>query len=465
MIRLALAELRADRHLWIGPLMVAAMAAALIAVSAAHWSASASPQVAAAAARAGMTVAEVRGAAYVLYVCTGLAAVVVLSTVSSATIDALRVRIARWRLSGAQPLQVGLVILTHMLALGVAGTTVGCVAAALAADPVVDLLVHASTGESDVVDATPDLAVVAITLVLTAGVCVVGALGPARRAARVPAVQAIRAPASSPRGMSVPRWILTGLALLGVAVIIAACVAIAFALRDSPELVNAGATMAINLGVAITVTIALAAPAGLSVMIRFWSAVVPARLSPAWFLARHSAAHRITHSTAAVVPLMIGASLYGILFSVVDTFRVALGAAGSAAEVNTLDTYLVLTPPALLTAVSSVAVLLLNAPARRREFAVLRATGATLWTMLVMAASEAVLYALTAIVLALVSAVGAAVAIAGCIAVAGLPFAPALDLRQALALCGATLVAMTIAMTVPAVRAIRSDARETLAPE
>ncbi|MFI5911086.1 FtsX-like permease family protein [Dactylosporangium sp. NPDC051541] len=465
MIRLAVAELRADWRLWIGPLMVTTIAAALIAVAAGHWWAVDTPAVAAAAARAGTTVAEVRAAAYILYVCTALAAVVVLGTVSSATIDAMRVRIARWRLTGAQPLQVGLVILLHVAAIGVAGTAAGFGIALAATEPVVNLLVATVTGAGTHVDATPGPPVLAFTLALTVAVCVAGAVGPARRAARVPAVEAVRAPAPTRHGMSAGRWVLTGLGVLAIGGMVAASIGVNGAMRGDPELINAGASIAVNLGVAVAVTIALAAPAGLALMIRLWSALVPPRVSTAWFLARHSAAHRITHSTAAVVPLMIGASLYGIMFGIAGTFQASITASGSPGEINTFDTYLMLTPLALLTAVGSVAVVLLNAPARRREFAVLRAAGATPRNMLLMAGYEAVLYALTALILATFSAVAAVLAIAGSLRAAGMPFTPTVDARQALVLCGATLVAMTIAITIPAIAAVRGGAREALAPQ
>lgn len=459
MIRLALAELRADWRLWAGPLVVVTVTAALVGLAAAHWWSAGSAEVAAAAARVGTTVGYVRSGSAMLYVCTALAAVTVLGTVCLATVEALRTRIARWRLAGALPGQVRWVILVHMLVLAVVGTVIGTVVAMTLIEPVSRVLDRLGGEQAVAVDLRMSVASVATTLAATVGVCVLGARRPAWRSARVPAVEAIRAPAAPHRAMTTRRWVVTAVLTPAIAGQLAGHVFL-----EGPELVDLALQNGLFLGLEVMLLIVVVAPAGLSAMMRLWSAVLPVRLSSAWYLARDSAAYQITRSSATVIPLMVGASLYGIFFGVLGTWQRAITASGSGEQLNTVDTYVLLTPIAVLSAVGSVVIVSLSARARQREFALLRTAGATSRTILLMTVYEAVLYTVTAIVLSLAGVAVSVFAVSVTLAGQGLPVTPVFDLRQALALGAVALAGLMAAITLPAVAALRGDARHLLAP-
>jgi putative ABC transport system permease protein len=77
---------------------------------------------------------------------------------------------------------------------------------------------------------------------------------------------------------------------------------------------------------------------------------------------------------------------------------------------------------------------------------------------------EAVLYTTTAIVLSLAGITATVLATATTLTATGLPFTPTIDLRQALALCAVAFAGLMAAITVPAMTALRGDARQLLAP-
>ncbi|MGV9387229.1 FtsX-like permease family protein [Nonomuraea sp. NPDC003707] len=459
MTRLALAELRADWRLWAGPLAVVTVTAALVGLAAMHWWSAGSPEVAAAAARAGTTVDDVRAASTTLYVCTAIAAVTVLGTVCLATVDALRTRIARWRLAGALPGQIRWAVLIQMAVLAVAGTALGSVVAAVCAEPASRVLERMGGEQAVAVDLRMTANSVATTLVATLGICVLGARRPAWRSARVPAVEAVRDAGTTRHAMTTRRWFFAAVMTLAIGAQI-----VMHASLKGPDQLSAGMNNSLFLGIDVTILIVILAPAGLSAVLRLWSAVLPARLSSAWFLARHSAAHQITRSSATVVPLMVGASLYGVFFGLAGTWQESLRAGGSALRLNTVDTYVVLTPVAALGAVGSIAIVCLTARGRQREFALLRAAGATSRTIVTMTVYEAVLYTTTAIVLSLAGVAATVLATAVTLSATGLPFTPTIDLRQALALCAVALAGLMAAIMVPGIAALRGDTRELLAP-
>ena len=465
MIRLAITELRADWRLWIGPLLVIVTAAAIANLAITYWWSVGTSMAAPTLGQLGIGTDELRAGAYVLYVSAGLPTVIVLGSVAATTVDAQRVRIARWRLSGALPSQVRGIILLQLLALSLAGAVLGVAVSLPFAQPVVDVMMRMGTRTVTTIAAQPSWEATGATIVLTVVLCMIGALRPAFRAARVPAVEAVRAETTPRGGMSIGRWILAGLLVLFGLQQILVTVAATLTFRGDAGLTNLGMTNAIMIGILLVVTVAVFAPLILSLVLHGWSAVIPARLSVAWFLARYSAASRLKSSTAAVTPLMIGVSLYGIFFGILATWQASLAASGSPDQLNLLDTYVMLTPAAIIAAVGSIATVFMTSRSREQEFAVLRSAGARTRTVLGMTVAEAALYTVTAMLLALVSIAAAVLTIAGTLAVAGMPFTPRIDLSQALILCVVAFAGMVVAVAVPAMLSTRKSTRDNLAPQ
>ena len=465
MIRLAISELRADWRLWVGPLLVILTASAISHLAITYWWSVGTPAAAPTLGELGVGVDELRAGAYVLYISAGLPTIIVLGSVAATTVDAQRVRIARWRLSGALPSQVRGVILLQLFALSLAAAILGVLVSLPFTQPVVDVMMRMGTRTNTTILAQPSWQAIGVTIALTIVLCMIGALRPAFRASRIPAVEAVRAETVAREGMTIGRWILAGLLVLfGLQQIFVSVVA-TFYLRDDAGLTNLGLTNAMMIGVLLVITMAVFAPLILSLVLRVWSAVVPPRLSVSWFLARYSTASRLKSSTAAITPLMVGVSLYGILFGILATWQASLAAAGSSDQLNFLDTYVMLTPAAIIAAVGSIATVFMTSRSREHEFAVLRSAGAQTRTVLGMTVAEAALYTVTAVILALVSITAAVLTIAGTLAVAGMPFTPRVDLSQALTLCALAFVGMVLAVAVPAALSTRKSTRDNLAPQ
>lgn len=162
---------------------------------------------------------------------------------------------------------------------------------------------------------------------------------------------------------------------------------------------------------------------------------------------------------------MVGASLYGIIFGMIATWQATLAASGTATQLNSIDTYVMLTPVALIAATGSISTVFMTSRSREHEFAVLRTAGATRRTILGMTIAEATIYTFTAILLAVVSIAGAILTVSAILAGSGMHFAPAVDGRQVLVLAGVAFLGMVLAVAVPAMLSARAPIRQTLAPQ
>ena len=226
---------------------------------------------------------------------------------------------------------------------------------------------------------------------------------------------------------------------------------------------SAAATLALTLGVMMIATIGAVAPVLVPALIRLWTAIVPPRFAPSWFIARHSAIEHPRQASTAVMPISIGIALYGILFGIIATWQNALHAAGFAGELNTIDTYVMLTPAAVIAVTGSVASILLTTRARTRQYALIRTAGAPPRTIVSIALAEAVSYSITAIGLGLAVAYASVLTAAGLLTATGLPATPLIDFRQMLLLAGIGIIAVLTSLLVPALAAIRGNPRDTVA--
>lgn len=462
MIRLAFAELRTDIRLWIGPLLVASVASAFVYLAAVYWWTLGTPSGSALIESFGSTVDEARAGSYVVYVSTAIPAIAVLGSTSAATIAAFSTRIARWRLAGATPRQVRTVVTVQVLAVNTIGTIAGIAIATPLRQPAIDLLVRMVTrGDYTIpVDSTPTAALVA--LAGSTIVCYLASFTPARRAARIPAVHAVRDTAEATRTMPVSRWIIAGLLIFALVQQVIVTVFATQTLGGEPGVESAAPTLALALGIIMIATIGALAPILVPALIRLWTAIVPSQMTPAWFIARHSAIEHPRQASTAVMPISIGIALYGILFGIIATWQNALRAAGLGGELNTIDTYVMLTPAAVIAVTGSVASILLTTRSRTRQYALIRTAGATPQTIIGIALAEAISYSITAIGLGFIVAYASILTTASLLTATGLPATPLIDFRQMLLLAGIGVAAILIALLVPAFAAIRGNPRDTV---
>lgn len=463
MIRLALAELRIDVRLWIGPLLVASLASAFVYLAAVYWWTLGTPSGAALIESFGSTVDEARAGSYVVYVSTAIPAIAVLGSTSAATIAAFATRIARWRLAGATPRQVRAVVTVQVLIVNTIGTLLGIAITLPLRQAAVDLLVRMVTRDDYTIPADGTLAPALVALAGSTLVCYLASFAPARRAARIPAVHAVRDSVEASKTMPVSRWIVAGILVF---VLIQQVIVTVFAMQTlgaDSGVESAAATLALTLGVMMIATIGALAPVLVPALIRLWTAIVPPRFAPSWFIARHSAIEHPRQASTAVMPISIGIALYGILFGIIATWQNALHAAGLAGELNTIDTYVMLTPAAVIALTGSVASILLTTRARTRQYALIRTAGAQPRTIVGIALAEAVSYSITAIGLGLVVAYASVLTAAALLTATGLPATPLIGFRQMLILAGVGVIAVLISLLVPALGAIRGNPRDTVA--
>jgi putative ABC transport system permease protein len=222
------------------------------------------------------------------------------------------------------------------------------------------------------------------------------------RALKTPPLRILREPEETSLRMSWGRWI-------AVAVLAAATIT---SIVTIPAMERDNQSGWIFVPLLLTSLLALIGPVMLPVIVKAWTLLVPENKLPAWHLARRAALHRLTSSTASITPIMtvtgLTAGLYtaiSVLTSVYnDTIEEAfpLGVA-----------ILFLGGPALITGVGSSVAVLIAGRVRTRQVALLTTVGATRWMTLRTAFAEAMIYSITAGIVALLIAVatGAIVAI------------------------------------------------------
>ena len=462
MIRLAFAELRQDMRLWAGPLLVAVVITTFVYLAAVYWWTLGTLSGAALIESFGSTVDEARAGSYVVYLSTAVPAIAVLGSTSAATVTALSTRVARWRLAGAMPKQVRAVITVQVLMVNTLGALIGIAVATPARQPAVDLLVRMVTrGDYTIpVDNTPGAMILA--LLGSTLVCYLASFSPARRASRIPAVQAVRDAAESTRAMPISRWIIAGLLTFLLIQQVLVTVFATQTLGTDPGMESASATLSLTLGIMLIAVIGALAPVIVPALIRIWTALVPAHIAPAWFLARHFATEDPRQASTAVMPISIGIGLYGILFGIIATWQNALTNAGLSDTLNTIDTYVMLTPAAAIAVTGSIASILLTTRKRTREYALVRTAGAAPRTLVNIALAETISYSITAIGIALAVSYGTVTAAASLLTATGLPTPPIIDLRQMLVLAGIGIIALVIVLLVPAFTAAKGNPRETV---
>lgn len=152
---------------------------------------------------------------------------------------------------------------------------------------------------------------------------------------------------------------------------------------------------------ALVITFSLLAPYYLSSLIRVWTAIPGSTRWIPWRIARHMAITRVTQSTATVIPLAIGIGLFA-------SFNIVTAAAMNAqgAPVNMFDGILMLTPIGVIGAVGSAAVVFMASRRRTQDLTSLRVAGASPTTSVMVFVSEAVIYVVTALLIALAPSFG-----------------------------------------------------------
>src|SRR5699024_6254200 len=266
MIGAALRGLVATRASWWAPALVAALVSTMIGicfVQAVGTDAS-SPAIQEVLRREGLS------SDYVSSVGAGIAmmilpvAVIVLATVSSAAVGTLTLDLARWRLAGASGPLLAVLVMGQLCVVALAGGAAGTVATVLVGGRLATLLNQALLPELAGLAVTPTPSALWGALVIPPATALVAGVLPAIRAARVPALRAVRRDEEAVGRVGLRRLVaaVTGsIALLAVVPV-----------YRRPPGVEEGAALTAGLGLAVLVLIVAAmgarvlVPAGVSMI-------------------------------------------------------------------------------------------------------------------------------------------------------------------------------------------------------
>ncbi len=375
---------------------------------------------------------------------------IVIGTSTSLVIDSRRGSLARLALSGATPGQVVSTVMSQLVVVSVVCSLVGDVAAYAALEPVLRFLTFERGDQTIPVPpaiyaAWPSVA----ANLLAVGIALLGGWKQARRASRIPPVEALRqaSGAGSDDTMTARRWLGAALCLM---VIVGAYAAIpALTAHRTKETVSNLIQISLALLIVTAALLSLLAPLLVGPLTAAWTRLVPS-FDPSWDLVRSTAVVKAARLTKSVVPVMVAIGLLFGAQAIVDTLQSSLLAAGydiqlSSAGPATMVTMLGL--PLLIALAGGVGSLIMMSKQRDAELALSGVIGTTPAQRVAMPIMEGTIIAVTGTILALVMS---AVAI-GFMAV-GFPaaqFSFALSPSWSmLAVAFAAALAVTVAATV-----------------
>ncbi|AIY00057.1 hypothetical protein ART_0458 [Arthrobacter sp. PAMC 25486] len=431
MTRLLLAELGVQWRTWIGVFLLAATSGFVLAI--------------------GVSVAEtgvvlggeflsgLAGMAGMILMFSAVSAMGVLSSVAALTVSLQQRSYALWQLLGARPSAVASVVMAQLLPVSVLGSLLGVAGAR----PVAGSLFFWGFPADSTLYGIPTsfgLPTVAGTLLAVCALVLWGGWRAARRAAATPPLEVLREAEPRRKKMGWPRWVLAAGAAAGVYGICAELFVPDLTPSITPLIAPVMAAVVLFLG-----------PFLYPLVLAAWTALLPGRASSAWFLARHQARHRLSYGTAAITPLFVGISLTGGLFTAVATQF------GTAEQVETEQVVILLGGPILLAAVASAIVVFMSNRRRGRELGLLQASGATHGTIIRTSVFEALIYVVTACLLALAVIVSSGVVIAAGLAVSTPGSVPHFAFGAGLVVAGLGGSLVLVATVLPTVAGLRRD--------
>jgi putative ABC transport system permease protein len=456
MIRLLLSDIRTDARSFIGPFVSTVVCSFWVALAAFFWFSTRTPAaiLALASAPEGTSNTLTQLTVFLLLMGIALPSAIVLSSVGATKVAQSHTRYARWRLAGATPGQVFGGVLAQFAILSLAAAVVGI----LTALPLIQVGANYLMSVTDigiVLPTQPTWSAVVATCAFVVGLSGLGAGLPSLRAARVTAIEALQETAERTETRLRPR------SVVGAGVVLTA--GILCAVGAVNEKYNGAASSLVMLfGCAVLVAIAILASAAFPWFVRTWTGLIPARLSTAWYLARHGALARLTATTSTITPFMIGAGLLSIYYSAATTWAATSDQEQNVALVQGLVLFI---PAAVIAITGSVATVFMVGQTRDRDTALLRATGAPPQSLALMPVLEALIYAATAFFLSAAVALAAVLVYSAFLARQGYAWSPQLDLRAGAVVSVLGFIGLLLAIGIPTQIANTKSIRETLAAD
>lgn len=445
---LVLRDLLAGSRIWLGAFAIAAVSAAAGDVAATLIATGASlPTLEA------LGLFAVSGASLVF---SAIATLVILSAATTLTVALQRRSYALWQIVGVAPRTVTRIVLAQLAIVALLGSLVGALLGAAVAPAFVEFGLSNSSGLTEVTPVLTPAALLWVPVGVTLVVLLSG-IRSARAAGRVGAIEALRD--SDPRGarMTWIRWVLAAALLLVV-------ISMALGLRS---IGGGGGSQALLIGPLLAGALIAVGPAIFPPVLKGWTSLVPARVSPSWFLARNAAAFNLIRSTSTISSLLLTIALPGGLFAGYETLRSAIPAAADAptSGLSASTVLLLLSGPLLLSAAGAAVIVFMSSRTRDREGALLQAAGATRPAVVATAVGEAVIHVGTAALLAAVVLALTGLGEAAMIATALPQVVPHFGVLPALTAAGAGLLLVLIATLVPTLLSLRRPVVAVLAAQ
>lgn len=391
----------------------------------------------------------------------GLAGLAVIGASTGLVVQARRTALARMALVGATPGQVTATIMWQLSVVATAGAVIGDLIALALLQPAVDQEYHGRGIAS--VAANYDIGSVAIATGVAVGLALLGGWRQARRANRVPAVEALR----TTDVVSGQRWrvgrFVWSLLLLGLALLIAAsAIAAAPGLGvDGGDAVLQAALFAMLL---VGTSLAFAAPLTVGLLTRAWTALVPSR-SGTWQLARSTVVAKGERLARTVTPVMFTIGLLVGMSTLAASVTHALELRGMDGLENAgIGTLLgLIGHPLVISVAGGIGAVIMMSRQREAELALAGVTGATPRQQVAVVVLEGVVITTTATILGVVMAGFGSVTLYIGSERLGLHDAFAIDipsLAAVILVCGAAIVAAT---TLPVLASLRRPAPAVIA--
>ena len=341
---------------------------------------------------------------------SALVSLSVLGTTTNLALSARRGALARLALGGATPQQIVRTVVVQLVAMSLLSSVVGTVLAMLALRPALDFLVEWRRIEAHedlaVIEPVYSLPMALVIVSATVVVAVLGGLRQARRASKVPPVEAVRQHASGGEVAKMSRSriviaVLTGIAVVGAYISV-------FSTTSQPStdtIFNLVQTSTLVL-VLLAVLFSLLAPVVIRPLIFAWVRLLPLP-APSWQLARRTAHARAPRLLRSIIPVMMTVGLFLGMTCTVGSLQSSFDASGFTRDLVGTAMIVLLGLPLLVSLSGGVGSLIMMSKQRDAELALLGVVGATPRQRVLVPLLEAVIISVTATILGIVMSAGA----------------------------------------------------------
>lgn len=391
-----------------------------------------------------------------------LAACIALSITSKQLLTQLRKSMASFVLAGYGPVRIGALMFSETVVVAFGMSLLGATLTLPFAPTLVSQFTRAMF---DLEDASSDVSVSDVLVAVIFVVCVtIVSVGPAlRRATQVAPLEAIKDSSESKPSFSWGRAAATALSL-------SACVGLILEIRigipnsDYPlsDKIKASTLAGIALLASLIVFIISIGPVLYLALIRIWTAIFPRRVSLTWFLARKAATWRIVFSANIVTALFFPVTIASGLFSLAFT---AASMGGPNADVNVSSILAVLVGPVSLSVVGGVVSILMAAGRRDKDVALLSATGVSPTQSILSALLEALIYVVTALMLAVTVNVVVVGLLVGVLRDINVPATPVIYWSAIAGLGVVSFLMIAVATVMPTCRSVLRSPLDALAKD